>query len=247
MPHVQPAKLSIFAFLTSIKFSDASPTTAPPCGNRNCAFPCANSSSLPDQGPTRLDHNNSSLRPDTRCAPHLIPSCNALHEGACARPMHELPARNSGPTNALSPDPFAPVSMRRVAVRKKPAKLLKAAKRARAKAAVPVPMRVSVAVDWFEMPLIKALQATLRPPTARTRRKQITMKFVLPRESFERLMKELTHTDCADIQRGSDGCLEPTKITKDGPGPASRQLPAPRPDARSAPCPAGAIDAPRRV
>ena len=69
-------------------------------------------------------------------------------------------------------------------------------------------------MNWFERPLLKAIQKVVRPPTAKTRRKQLHVRVPMPVECFNRIMGRLQEGDCEWIERGPDGFLKPTKETK---------------------------------
>ena len=69
-------------------------------------------------------------------------------------------------------------------------------------------------MNWFERPLLKAIQKVVRPPTAKTRRKQLHVRVPMPVECFNRIMGRLQEGDCEWIERGPDGFLKPTKVTK---------------------------------
>ena len=62
---------------------------------------------------------------------------------------------------------------------------------------------ISVPAAWFERPFDKVLKKVIRPPTARTRREEITIRLVFPRVLFEELMVPLTTADVDMIQRTS--------------------------------------------
>ena len=74
---------------------------------------------------------------------------------------------------------------------------------------------ISVPAAWFEIPFEKMLKKAIRPPTALTRRKEITLKQVFPRVLFEELMAPLSETDVSEIARttGTPPQLIPTKRT----------------------------------
>ena len=69
-------------------------------------------------------------------------------------------------------------------------------------------------MNWFERPLLKAIQKKVRPPTAKTRRKQLQVRVPLPLQCFCRLMYQTNSGDNDAIERGPDGFLKPTKQTK---------------------------------
>ena len=108
--------------------------------------------------------------------------------------------------------------MRRKTTRKKAAKSKSSPPRRPPRpASTPAPASppdVSVSAEWFEMPLVKALQKTMRPPTALSRRKQITIKMMFPKESFDRFVQPLQESDCAELSRAADGRPLPTKESK---------------------------------
>ena len=77
------------------------------------------------------------------------------------------------------------------------------------------PRLIQVPAAWFEIPFEKALKKSIRPPTAQTRRKEITLKMVFPRVLFEELMASLSERDVPEITRteGPNPQLIPTKTT----------------------------------
>ena len=74
---------------------------------------------------------------------------------------------------------------------------------------------ISVPAAWFEIPFEKMLKKSIRPPTALTRRKEITLRLVFPRVLFEELMAPLSEADVNSIARttGDNPALVPTKKT----------------------------------
>ena len=97
----------------------------------------------------------------------------------CARPTAIMPSSLFERVSPLSTrQPWVPLGVA-VSMRKRRFKR----KKLKSKPPPPPPPKVSVAMDWFEIPFIKKLQKTVRPPTARTRRKQIQVQALLPRES----------------------------------------------------------------
>ena len=98
-------------------------------------------------------------------------------------------------------------------LKKAPRKKSRAAKRAPSAPPPTAHPNVSAPADLFELPFFKAVLKTMRPPTALTRRKQITIRMQFPRESFERLMGQVKETGCLGLKRGLDGRLLPTKVS----------------------------------
>ena len=62
-------------------------------------------------------------------------------------------------------------------------------------------------------PLRARMRSMVRPCTAKTRRKQLTIRFQLPRRGFEELMAPFGEGDAVGLTRGADGRLQPTKST----------------------------------
>ena len=61
------------------------------------------------------------------------------------------------------------------------------------------------------MPLMLAIKKVIRPATALTRRKEITIKMAVPREIFEELMEPMMDGDLANLVRDEvTGKLLPT-------------------------------------
>ena len=76
------------------------------------------------------------------------------------------------------------------------------------------PVRLtSCPTRWFRDPLDKAIKKLVRPSTALTRRKEITIKMSMPREVFEDFVAPLTEDDVEGMQRRPDGSLIPTSKT----------------------------------
>ena len=82
-----------------------------------------------------------------------------------------------------------------------------------APAAAAVP-RVSLPLSWFLTPLWASIKAVVRPTTAVTRRKEITVTQQLPRECFEKFMEPVQAGDAEKIKRDpTTGWLQPTRTT----------------------------------
>ena len=76
--------------------------------------------------------------------------------------------------------------------------------------AVQVPT-VSLPLSWYIDPFYKTIRTIVRPATAITRCKEITIKMKMPREAFEEIFKELAVGDAVRVDRdASTGWLTPT-------------------------------------
>ena len=82
--------------------------------------------------------------------------------------------------------------------------------------AVQVPT-VSLPLSWYIDPFYKTIRTIVRPATAITRRKEITIKMKMPREAFEEIFKELAVGDAVGVDRdASTGWLTPTSPASSG-------------------------------
>ena len=74
----------------------------------------------------------------------------------------------------------------------------------------PIP-RTSVPRHWYDWPLRRALRTTIRPPTARTRRRLVEVRVTAPRETFDDFMAPLQEGEAEGVVRDEAGALLPTK------------------------------------
>ena len=77
----------------------------------------------------------------------------------------------------------------------------------------PQPMQLTPP-EWVMYPYLKAVRKLIRPPTARTRRKQVKVSVPFSRSCFEHLMAQMQENDVDDLERTPAGRLIPTKETK---------------------------------
>jgi hypothetical protein len=90
------------------------------------------------------------------------------------------------------------------------------------------PVRLaSVPTSWYIDPYKQSLRTLVRPCTATTRRKELTIKVPMPREAFEEIMAPLQEGDAQGVLRDDSGRLKPTKMSGAPGGPLSRALQAP--------------------
>ncbi|KAL1515340.1 hypothetical protein AB1Y20_001971 [Prymnesium parvum] len=112
---------------------------------------------------------------------------SAQHLDASLRHLSQWRARrsNSWVVPRYSPDQTASQSSRR----------RKVAKRGRTRTTGTEVEMIALPKHWFSEPLRHSMKTVVRPPTARTRRKQQTIKAKVPEETFFDLMKPL-ETGC---------------------------------------------------
>ena len=66
---------------------------------------------------------------------------------------------------------------------------------------------------WFLDPLRQSMRTLVRPCTGLTRRKQLTIKALLPARCFQEVMQPLLEGSAENVERDSSGNLRPTKQT----------------------------------
>lgn len=78
-------------------------------------------------------------------------------------------------------------------------------------------VKVSLPLAAFVLPLRKALQKSVRPPTARTRRRQRVVQLPLPMEGFAHLLRGFNTGEIEHLEWSDDStrqALTPTRTTK---------------------------------
>ena len=71
--------------------------------------------------------------------------------------------------------------------------------------------------EWVMYPYLKAVRKLIRPPTARTRRKQVKVSVPFSRSCFEHLMAQMQENDVDDLERPSSRPRRSPSAAKTGP------------------------------
>ena len=83
---------------------------------------------------------------------------------------------------------------------------------------MPAVETVLMPLAWFTQLLMSLIYACVRPPTAKTRRKEHLIKLKMPIEAFDRLLEPFKDREVVGLSRATLGCgdvrLYPTKVTR---------------------------------
>ena len=74
------------------------------------------------------------------------------------------------------------------------------------------PEMISLPKNWFTQEYFKDLRKVIRGPISKSRRRMVTFKSKIPRETFDELISKMKEDDVAALT-WQDGVLQPTKKT----------------------------------